>query len=116
MKFKLTIASMLATMLLGGCAGTAIGLHSTNSPSLPGGPPAPGSSYSSASIQVDVTPGALLGLILFGYLVGGVPDDYRRSSGGASWQKPPEMAEGRAIAERDCSQPLGHLEANLRCK
>ena len=116
MKFKLAIAVVAAPMLLTGCAGTAIGLRSTNSPSMPGSTPALGSAYSSAAIQVDVTPGALFGLVFLGYLAGGVQDDFRRLSGGVSWRKSPELAEGRAIAERDCSQPLGPLYANLRCK
>lgn len=116
MKFKLAIALMITAMLLTGCAGTVIGLRSTNSPSLPGSTPALASPHGSAAIQVDVSPGAFFGLILLSYLVGGVPDDYRRSSGGGSWRNPPDLAEDRAIAERDCSRPLGYLEANLRCK
>ncbi len=116
MKFKSAIAVAVITTLLAGCAGTAIGLRSTNSPSMPRSTAALGSSYSSAAIQVDVSPGAFFGMVFLGYLAGSVQDGYRRWSGGASWRKPPELAEGRAIAERDCSQPLGQLYANLRCR
>ena len=116
MRSRLAIALLVIPTLLGGCAGTAIGLRSTNSPSLPGSAPPLGSFYSSAAIQVDVTPGALLGLMLFGYLVGGVQGDYQHWSGDASWRKPPQLAGDRAIAERDCSRPMEPTSANLRCK
>ena len=116
MKFKLAIAVVVIPMLLTGCASTTIGLRSTNSPSMPGSTPAPGSSYSSAAIQADVTPSVFFGLVFLGYLAAGVQDDYLRWRYGSSSRKPPELAEGRAVAERDCSQPLGPLYANLRCK
>ena len=116
MKFKLAIAVVVIPMLLTGCASTTIGLRSTNSPSMPGSTSASGSSYSSVAIQADVTPGAFFGLVFLSYLVAGVQDDYLRWRYGSSSRKPPELAEGRAVAERDCSQPLGPLYANLRCK
>ena len=117
MKFKLAIAVVVIPMLLTGCASSTIGLAPTRlSPSMPGSTSAPGSSYSSAAIQADVTPGAFFGLVFLGYLVAGVQDDNLRWRYGSSSRKPPELAEGRAVAERDCSQPLGPLYANLRCK
>jgi hypothetical protein len=116
MKFKLAIAVVVIPMLLTGCASTTIGLRSTNSPSMPGSTPAPGSSYSSAAIQADVTPSVFFGLVFLGYLAAGVQDDYLRWRYGSSSRKPPELAEDRAVVERDCSQPLGPLYANLRCK
>ncbi|TAK72386.1 MAG: hypothetical protein EPO19_02070 [Betaproteobacteria bacterium] len=116
MKFKSAIAVVGTTLMLTACAGTAIGLRSTNSPSIPGSTPAIGSSYGSAAIQADVTPGAFFGLVLLGHLVSGVHEDYLRWRYGSSSRKPPELAEDRTIAERDCSQPLGPLYANLRCK
>lgn len=116
MRFKSATVVLTTTMLLAGCATTAIGLRSTNSPSMPGSTTAPGSSYSSAAIQADVTPAAFIGLVFVGYFVAGVQDDYLRWRYGSSSRKPPELAEGRAVAERDCSQPLGPLYANLRCK
>lgn len=112
MKFRLAIAAMVISTLLTGCAGSAIGLRSTNSPSLGGSAPALGSSYSSAAIQAEVTPGAFFGLVFLGYIVTGIQDNYRRWSS----RKPPELAEDRSVVERDCSQPLGPLYANLRCK
>lgn len=116
MRFKSAIATLTTTVLLAGCVSTTIGLRSTNSPSMPGSTPALGSSYSAAAIQADVTPGVFLGLVFLGYLAAGVHDDYLRWRYGSSSRKPPELAEGRAVAERDCSQPLGPLHANLRCK
>ncbi len=116
MKFKLAIAMAVILMLLAGCASTTIGLRSTNSPSLPGNTPAAGNSYNSAAIQANLTPGAFLGLVFLGYLAAGVHDDYLRWRYGSFSRKPPELAEGRAVAERDCSQPLGPLYANLRCR
>jgi hypothetical protein len=116
MKFKPAIAVALIPMLLAGCAGTSIGLRSTNSPSLGGSAPPLGSSYGSAAIQADVSPGAFLGLVFLGYLFSGFPDDYRRWSYGFPSRKPPELAPDRSVVERDCSQPLGPLYANLRCK
>jgi len=118
MKFKLAIVLAVTPMLLAGCASTTIGLRSTNSPSLGGSAPPPGSSYSygSVAIQADVTPGAFLGLVFLGYLVAGVQDDYARWRYGASSRRPPELAEDRQVVEHDCSQPLGPLYANLRCR
>jgi hypothetical protein len=118
MKFKLAIALAVTVALLIGCAGGAIGLRSTNSPSPGGSAPPPGSSYSygSVAIQADVTPGAFFGLVFLGYLAAGVQDDYLRRRYGSSSRQPPELAEDRTVVERDCSQPLGPLYANLRCK
>ena len=116
MKFRLAIALAVIPMLLTGCASTTISLRSTNSPSMLGSAPAPGSFYSSAAIQADVTPGAFFGLVCLGCLAAGVHGDYLGWPSGFSSRKPPELAEGRAIAERDCSEPLGPLYANLRCK
>lgn len=116
MRFKLALAALATTVLLAGCAGTTIGLRSTNSPSMPGSAPAPGSTYNSAAIQADVTPGAFFGLVFLGYLAAGFQDDYLRWRYGSAAREPPGLAEGRAVAERDCSQPLEPLYANLRCK
>ncbi len=116
MKFKLAIAVAVIPMLLTGCAGTTIGLHTTNSPSLGGSASPPGSSHNPVAIQAQVSPNAYFGLVVFGYIMTGIQDNYRRWSYGSFSRKPPELAEDRAIAERDCSQPLGQLYANLRCR
>ena len=115
MKFKSAAAALTAAVLLAGCASTSVSLSSTNSPSL-GGTPAPGVAYSSGYIYADVTVGTFLGFALLAYLITSAQNDYQRWSGGASWRDAPGLAEDRAIAERDCSQPLGQLYANLRCK
>ena len=118
MKFKLAIALVVTPILLAGCAGTAIGLRSTNSPSLGVSAPPPGSSYSSGSVglQADVSPGAYFGMLFLGYLMTGMQDNYRHWGYGASARRPPELDEDRTVVERDCSRPLGPLYANLRCK
>ena len=115
MKFKSAAAAVTATVLLAGCASTTVSLSSANSPSLVAAP-AQGAAYSSVYIHADVTAGAFLGFALLGYLMAGAQNDYRGWSGGASWREAPDLAADRAIAERDCSQPLGQLYANLRCK
>lgn len=116
MKFESAVSALIAPILLAACAGTSVGVRSGNSPSPGGSAPAPGSSYSTAAIQADLTPGAFFGLVFLGFLVSGVEDDKRRSSHGPTGRTPPEMAEDRAVVERDCSQPLGPLYANLRCR
>jgi hypothetical protein len=116
MKFKSAITALITPIVLAGCAGTTIGLRSTNSPSLGASAPPPGTSYSSTAIQADVTPGAFLGLAFLGYIFSGMQDNFRHWNFGSSLRKPPELAEDRAVAVRDCSAPLGPLYANLRCK
>ena len=116
MKFRLAVALVAATLLLAGCAGTAVGLRSTNSPSMGGSLPPPGTSYSSGWIQAEVRPNGYFGLLFLGYVMTGMVDSYQRWSDGPGWRKPPELAEDRTIEERDCSQPLGPLDANLRCR
>lgn len=118
MKLKPAAALVIASTLSVGCASTTIGLRSSNAPSLGVSAPPPGSSYSQGSValQADVSPGAFFGLMFLGYVMGGIEDNYRRWAHGASARRPPEMAEDRAVVERDCSQPLGPLYANLRCK
>ncbi len=63
MKFKLAIAGVLAAALLAGCAGTAVGISSSNSPSMGGSLPPLGISRSSAGIQAEVRPNSYFGLI-----------------------------------------------------
>jgi len=117
MKFKLAIAVLATFPLLTGCAGATIGLRSTHSPSMERSAPPPGSSYShgSAAIQADVRPGAFFGMMFLGYMMAGIQDDYLSWGFGPAWRKPPPLAEGRTIAERDCSRPMEAPSANLRC-
>ncbi len=100
MKFGLATAALIGASLLAGCAGV-----------LP-----PGGSYSSAAIQADVTPGAFIGVLLLGYLAAGVQGDYLGWRYGRAGRDSPQLAGDRAIAERDCSQPMQQPSANLRCK
>lgn len=115
MKFGLATAALIGASLLAGCAGTTIALRSTNSPSIGGALP-PGSSSGSAAIQADVTPGAFIGLLLLGYLAAGAHDDYLGWRYSRAGRDTPQLAEDRAIVERDCSQPMQQPSANLRCK
>jgi len=118
MKFRWTTTALIITILLAGCAGANIGLRSGNSPSPGGSAPPPGSaySYSSVNVQADVSPGAYFGLVFLGYMITGIQDNFRSWGYGAYSRRPPELTQDRAVAERDCSQPLEPLYANLRCK
>ena len=116
MKFKWSIAAPIVAILLAGCAGASIGVRTGNSSLMDGNPLRPGSSYSSAAIQAEVSPNVYFGMVFLGAVMLGIQDDYRRWSGGASWREPPQLAEDRAIAERDCSRPMEQTSANLRCK
>lgn len=117
MKFNLATAALIGAGLLAGCAGTTIAVRSTNSPSIGGALPS-GSSYSSgsAAIQADVTPGAFIGLLLLGYVAAGVPDHFSGWRYSRAGRDSPQLDQDRAIAERDCSQPMQQPSANLRCK
>ncbi len=103
-------------MLFTGCAGSSVSLRSTNSPALGASAPTAGSSYASAAIQAEVSPNAYFGVFILGYLMAGIHDHYLGPGSGTFWRKTPEPAADRAIAERDCTQSLGLLSANLRCK
>ncbi len=118
MKLRRAAAALLTPLLFAGCAGANIALHSTNSPSLAGSAPLPGSAYSynSVGLQAEVSPGAYFGMMFLGYLMMSIQDNFRSRSYGAASRQPPEMAEDRAVVERDCTQPLEPLHANLRCK
>ena len=115
MKSSLATAVLIGASLLAGCAGTTIALRSTNSPSMGGALP-PGSSSGSAAIQADVTPAAFIGLLLLGYVAAGVPDHFSGWRYSRAGRDTPQLDEDRAIAERDCSQPMQQPSANLRCE
>ncbi len=118
MKFKSAVALAAVFVLLPGCANPTVGLRSGNSPSPGVSAPPPGTSYSSGSLalQANVSPGAYVGMLFLGYLISGAQYNYWRSDDGASTRRPPELAADRSVAERDCSQPVEPLYANLRCK
>ena len=113
---KGSIAALIAAVLLAGCASATVGLRTTNSPSISPNTLPPVSSYSSVSIQADMSPGAYFSALLFGYLLVGLHNDYRNWRDGSSWRAPPDLDQNRSIAERDCSQPMDPPTANLRCK
>jgi len=116
MKFKAPIAALVIPGLLCGCASYSVGVRSGGAPSSPSRTLAPGSSYSAVSIQAQGNPNPYVGVIFLAPILFGANDDYRRLGARPSSRKAPDMSEGRAIAERDCSRPLGPIEANLRCK
>ncbi|MGP1679470.1 MAG: hypothetical protein ACTS6J_20230 [Burkholderiales bacterium] len=116
MKFRSAIAVLITAIALAGCASTTIGLRSTNAPSMRGGAPVAGSSYSSAAIHAEVNSNAYFALFFLGFIAAGVQENYPSRSDGPAWRKPPQLAEDRAIAERDCSLPMAQPSANLRCK
>lgn len=112
----MAIAASITAIALAGCANTSVGLRTGAPSSMRGSGPAPGSAYSSAAIHAEVSTNAYFGLLFLGYAAAGVHDGYPSWSGGPAWRKPPQMAEGRAIVERDCSRPMEAPSANLRCK
>lgn len=116
MKPALATAVLSAAVLLAGCAGTTIGLHSSDSPALRGSAPAPGSAYSSAAVHAQIGSNAYFSLLFLGYFAAGVHDDSLNWSDAPAARKPPPLAEDRAIAERDCTLPMPQNGANLRCK
>lgn len=116
MKPALATAVLSAAVLLAGCAGTTIGLHSGNSPALRGSAPAPGSSYSSAAVHARIGSNAYFSLLFFGYFAAGVHDSYLDWRYGPARREAPQLTEDRAIAERDCSRPMPLPSGNLRCK
>ena len=116
MKFNSAIIALAIPILLAGCAGANVGLRSGESTTMRSGAPPPGSSYSSAAIRAEVSPNVYIGVLFLSSIMHGTRNEYQRWRSGAYWREPPEMAEGRAIAERDCSKPLGPIEANLRCR
>ena len=118
MKLRLAIAAAAGVLLLSACAGSSIGLRSTNSPSIGVSTPPPGSAYYSGSvaIQADASPGVYFGMILLGYIMTGIQDNFQTWGYAPYSRRPPEMAEDRAVVERDCTQPLEPQYANLRCK
>ena len=113
---KWQITALAAAVALAGCAGGSIGLRAGNPSSMRTGAPPPGSSYSYARIQAKASPNAYFGAVFLGASILGMQGDQRRWDDSASWRQPPDLVEVRAIAERDCSQPLGQVEGNLRCR
>lgn len=118
MKFKPALAFAAVLVLLSGCANPTVGLRSGNPPSPGVSAPPPGTSYSSGSLalQTDVSPGAYFGMLFLGYLISGTHYDYWRPDAGDSTRRPPGLTADRSVVERDCSQPVEPLYANLRCK
>ena len=114
MTFKLASAVLAGAALLVGCAGARVGLGSSAPPSMRGSAPPAGTSYTSAVIHAEASPNVYFGLLFLGYFAIGVQDDYPGS--GPARRNPPQLAEDRAIAERDCSRPMDAPSANLRCK
>ena len=116
MQFKMAMAALATAMLLSGCAGSSISLRSEAPPSMRRGAPVAGNSYSSASIQIGATPNAYFSLLFLGYFAAGVQDSYLDWRYGPARREAPQLTQDRAIAERDCSQPMPQPSANLRCR
>ena len=109
MKRTVATAAMFAAVLLAGCANTRIGYQT-------GGAPALGSSYSSAAVNAEFNSNRYFSLLFIGVLAAGIEETYANQRPGPDWRNPPQLAADRAVAERDCSQPLVVPSANLRCK
>jgi len=116
MKFKAASIALITSGLVCGCASYSVGVRSGGASSMPGRTAAPGGAYSGVSTQAQGNPNPYVGAIFLAPILFGANDDYRRIGVWQSSRKAPDMAAGRAVAERDCSRPLGPIEANLRCK
>ena len=99
----------IAACALAGCANANLTLDSSG---LPNAAPAPGTAYGSAAVHAELRSSGWFGLFVLGYLAAGAAEDGARMGLAGA---PPLDAE-RAIAERDCSRPIGTPSANLRCK
>jgi hypothetical protein len=115
MKRASAIALLCSTIALAGCASTSVGVAGVT-PSMQGSMPAPGSSYSSGVVFVDASTNGYIALLLMGLVAAGAQDDYQTRNYGPAGRIPPQLDEGRAVAERDCSLPMEAPSANLRCK
>ena len=115
MKLAREATALMAAFTLAGCSGGDVSVRAGDASANHGKPP-PGTSYSTAAVRADLSPGAYLGMVFLGSVILGMQDDPLRRREGSSSRQPPELAEGRAIAERDCSRPLGPMVENLRCR
>ncbi|MBE0615544.1 MAG: hypothetical protein IH604_17900 [Burkholderiales bacterium] len=116
MKFRTALAATATTILLAGCAGTAIGLRSGSADGVRGGAPEPGTSYSSAAVNASIGANGYFSLLFLGAMAAGAYDGHSGWGVGPAERKPPQLAEDRSIVERDCSLPMPQTGANLRCK
>jgi hypothetical protein len=115
MRSTLAIVPLTAAAALAGCAGGSVGVRAGDA-SASHASPTPGTSYSTAAVRAEVSSDAYLGMAFLGSIILGIQDDSVRRPYGSSSRRPPELDAGRAVAERDCSQPLGSMVDNLRCK
>ena len=116
MKPALATAVLSAAVLLAGCAGARVGLNSSGGAAVPRGAPAAGTTYSSGTVRAEGTPNAYFGALFLGLVAAGMYGDFQDWNQAFPGRRPPELAEDRAIAERDCTQPMDTPSGNLRCK
>ena len=109
MKSTPVAVALIAAALLGGCANTNLAFRGGN-------PPPVGSSYQSASVHAELNSNPYFSLLFLGVFAAGVENNYLDWRYGPSRGRVPQLDANRAIAERDCSQPLAPTSANLRCK
>ena len=81
-----------------------------------GGAPPAGTSYNSAAIHAELSSTPFLGLLFLGFAAAAIQDGDSGWNYGFASRTPPPLAEDRAISERDCSQPMEEISANLRCR
>ena len=115
MRFASCLGVSIAACFLAGCAGSSIDLRTDTAPSMRGSAPPAGTSYSSGMLHAELSSTPYLGLLFFG-IAAAVQDSHSGWNYGSASRTPPPLAEDRAVAERDCSQPMDAMSANLRCK
>jgi hypothetical protein len=78
--------------------------------------PPTGTSYSSGTLHAGLSSTPYLGLLFLGFAAVAVQDTYSAGNYEAASRTPPPLVENRAVAERDCSQPMEAPSANLHCR
>jgi len=113
----------LVALLLAGCSSVAI--DATSSTSSAAVVPPPGTSVTGGAASVHVESRSLAAVIIAGMFLAAAIEDAREPrpfpsfSTFADWFRGTprlEMSPGRPVSERDCTQPLGDLSGNLKCR
>jgi hypothetical protein len=75
--------------------------------------PQAGTSVSGGSVGVNIQGGSAAGAVVAVATIAAIMGVWRDAPPGRA---APDMLEGRAISERDCTKPIEDWSANLKCK
>lgn len=110
MKLRL-VARLVFACLLAGCSSAEISARSGNFTSI--GAPQPGTSVTGGSAGFSVQGGSAAAVVVTTGVIAAMLGAWRDDPTGRAV---PEMLEGRAINEVDCTQPIADWSANIRCR